>query len=311
MKGFAGSALALVLTATGLTEPRAQASLGVKPVDTLEVEAEVPRRGDFIAWGFGALWMMTGPTLVRVDAGTGIVKDFKIPPATGVVRGLAAGEGAVWIADVAAEKILKFDPFKEKVVTTISVARFSDTEGSVGVGNGSLWITTVGNKLTRFNAETGIVEALIPLPGKAPAVIFDNGSVWVTSWTRDELYKVDAKTNTVVLTVPLSSSPRFLTAGEGSIWVLNQSGSVQRVDPDSGRVIATIDVGPPSCGGDIAAGGGSIWVSLHDFPLVQIDPKVNAVVARFKGSGWGDSVRYGGGSLWMSGSSIRRLKPLR
>ena len=45
---------------------------------------------------------------------------------------------------------------------------------------------------------------------------------------------------------------------------------MQRIDPDSGKVIATIEIGPPSCGGDIAAGGGSIWVSLHDYSLVQI-----------------------------------------
>jgi len=310
MKKFAGGALALVLTATGLTDLRAQNAVEERPVDNLKVEAEIARRGDFVAWGFDALWMMTGSTLVRVDAKTNTAEEFKIPSATGVVRGLATGEGAVWIPDVAAEKILKFDPIARKVVTILSAASFSDTEGSVGVGGGSIWITTAGNKLTRFNAETGVVEALIPLPGKAPAVIFDKGFVWVTSWTRDELYKIDTRTNSVALTIPLRSSPRFLTAGEGSIWVLNQSGSVQRIDPVSGRVNATIEIGPPSCGGDIAAGGGSVWVSLHDFPLVQIDPKVNAVVARFKGSGWGDSVRYGGGSLWMSGASIHRLKPL-
>ena len=70
--------------------------------------------------------------------------------------------------------------------------RFIGTEGSVGVGEGSVWITARGNVLTRFNAITGAEEATIKLPGEAPAAIVDNGFVWVTGFERGELYKVDA-----------------------------------------------------------------------------------------------------------------------
>src|SRR5262245_3032050 len=167
MKPFAIGAIALLLTTTDVTQLRAQAELEARPIGTMAVEAEIARRGDDMAWGFDALWMMSGATLVRVDAKTNVAEEFKVPPAIGVVRGLATGEGGVWIADVAAEKILKFDPREKRVVAIISAARFSDTQGSVGVGGGSIWITTAGNKLTRFNAATGVVEALIPLPGKA------------------------------------------------------------------------------------------------------------------------------------------------
>jgi hypothetical protein len=91
---------------------------------------------------------------------------------------------------------------------------------------------------------------------------------------------------------------------------LNQGdGTVQRIDPLSGAVIATIETGHPGRGGDIAAGDGYVWASLRDVPLVQIDPKANTVAALLKGTGWGDAVRFGGGSLWISGRSIRRLTP--
>jgi hypothetical protein len=57
--------------------------------------------------------------------------------------------------------------------------------------------------------------------------------------------------------------------------------------------------------------GGYVWVALQSVPLIQIDPKANAVVALFKGTanGWGDAVRFGDGSLWLSGTAIRRLAP--
>ena len=66
----------------------------------------------------------------------------------------------------------------------------------------------------------------------------------MTGFARDELYKIDPRTNTLVQTIALRSSPRFLTAGEGSIWILNQGdGTVQRIDPMSGEVIASIEQG--------------------------------------------------------------------
>ena len=157
---------------------------------------------------------------------------------------------------------------------------FSGTEGSIGVGEGSVWVTATGDVLTRFNATSGPVEAAIKLPGGAPAVIVDNGFVWVTGFARDELYKVDAKTNTLVQTIPMHPSPRFLTAGEGSIWVMNQGdGTVQRIDPASGKVVATIETGYAGPGGDITTGGGYVWVMVRETPLIQIDPKTNLVVA--------------------------------
>jgi virginiamycin B lyase len=97
------------------------------------------------------------------------------------------------------EQIFKFDPVENKIVLAIP-ASFSGTEGSVGVGAGSIWVTTRGNVLSRFGAATGALEASIPLPGGAGALaaIFDNGFVWVTGLARDELYKIDPRTNTLV-----------------------------------------------------------------------------------------------------------------
>src|SRR5262249_39766716 len=132
-----------------------------RTIDELSVAAAIPRKGDFMAWGFDALWMMMdetavhengkwksiGPYLVRVDGKTNQVEDNEIPGASASVRGLATGEGAVWIPDARTEQIFKFDPVTKKVVLTIPVS-FSGTEGSIGVGEGAVWITARGNVLT-------------------------------------------------------------------------------------------------------------------------------------------------------------------
>ena len=167
--------------------------------------------------------------------------------------------------------------------------------------------------LTRFNSETGALEANIPLEQGSIAALVDFGSVWVTNNQTNELYRIDPKTNSVVSATSLHERPRFLASGEGAIWVLNQGdGTVQRVDGKTGTVVATIEtVSGYRTGGDILVGGGYVWVTLKDgmTTVVQIDPKTNTLLRMFKGYGMGDGIRYGAGSLWISGSNIFRIKP--
>ncbi|MER8819672.1 hypothetical protein NKH70_07570 [Mesorhizobium sp. M0991] len=127
------------------------------------------------------------------------------------------------------------------------------------------------------------------------------------------MYRVDPKTNQIVTTTALNPEPRFLTSGEGSIWVLNQGdGTVQRIDGKTGELLATIEADAAGKGGDIAAGGGFVWVSTILVPVIRIDPNTNSFSGKFKrpfGVYLGDGIRYGDGSLWISGNSIFRIKP--
>jgi streptogramin lyase len=78
-------------------------------------------------------------------------------------------------------------------------------------------------------------------------------------------------------------------------------------------VIATVEVGVPGGGGEIAVGEGSVWVTSFEFPLSRIDPATNTVVQQFHGPG-GDAVRVGLGSVWLSNlrqGNVWRLDPRR
>jgi DNA-binding beta-propeller fold protein YncE len=127
--------------------------------------------------------------------------------------------------------------------------------------------------------------------------VVDYGSVWVTGYQKSELCQIDPKTNTITSTVSLHRSPRFLASGEGSIWVLTRGdGTVQRIDGQTGKLIATIETGGAGTLGDIATGGGYVWVSLPGSPVAQIDPKTNTLIRKFKGPGFG-YIRFGAGTL--------------
>jgi streptogramin lyase len=233
----------------------------------------------------------------------------------GEYRGITSGEGAVWLPDVGSQTIFKIDPQKNQVITKIS-AELYVSEGSIGVGEGSVWaVTGIGNtqRLRRYNAESGAEEAEISLPSASSGVVVDFGSVWITGTGKSELYKVDPKATKIVATIPLHREPRFLSSGEGSVWVLNQGdGTVQRIDGRSGQLVATIEANAAGGGGDISVGGGFVWVGTHAVPVIQIDPRTNSVRGKFMpptGVYMGDAIRYGGGSLWVSGTSILRIKP--
>ena len=98
-----------------------------------------------------------------------------------------------------------------------------------------------------------------------------------------------------------------MAAGEGTLWVFGEGdATLQRIDGQSGRVVATIELGRPGSWGDVTVGGGYVWVTMPGMPVAQIDPKRNLLIRRF--IGWGAPVtglRYGAGSLWHAHSRIQ------
>ena len=305
------AALLLLIVNELLLPARAAEEL---PVDKLEIQAKIPHSGDFMGFGFDSLWMMSGAKMLRVNAKDNSEVLIKVPGAGGNYRGIAIGKDAIWVPDTASKTIYKLDPGSNSVTAKIP-CDFYDSEGSIGVGYGSIWIVATGEKfqaiLSRYNSVSGVLEATIPLERGSISAWADYGSIWVTNNEKGRLYRIDPQKNSIADDIALHERPRFLTSAEGSIWVLNQSdGTVQRIDGKTGKLLATIETEPGGRGGgDIAGGGGYVWVTLKgNYPVIQIDPRTNSVKRAFKGIGFGDAIRYGANSLWVSGSHIFRIK---
>ena len=103
-----------------------------------------------------------------------------------------------------------------------------------------------------------------------------------------------------------------MAVGEGFVWTLNQArGTVSKIDPYLKKSVATIEVGVPGPGGEIAAGEGSVWVTADTIPVSRIDPLNNKVIQQFVGAG-GDAIEVGQGSVWLSNgrwNSVWRFRP--
>jgi DNA-binding beta-propeller fold protein YncE len=135
--------------------------------------------------------------------------------------------------------------------------------------------------------------------GQTSSILYAEGAVWVSYYENsggpgnEFVVRLDPTTGEQVAKIEAVSPPwetggGGLVAGFGSIWVTGGtrvSGEpqalVERIDPATNRVAATIPLGG-QFGGDIAIAPDAVWVSYfgnESAAVVRIDPATNEVVA--------------------------------
>jgi streptogramin lyase len=285
----------------------------------------VPYPGAALAYAFDHLWTISGGRLLRINPRDASVRVFNLPGGeTGALlsdadryRGIAAGEGAIWLADVGLSKLLKLDPVSGAVRLIVPTDIFGSA-GSIGVGEGSVWILTFDSRdrtLVRYDAGTGYRQAAVALPEPGVGVLVAEGSVWVTAASRPELYRIDPRTDSVVATIALLAPSRSLATTPGEVWVsFDVAGTVQRIDAKTGVVEATIETGvrDMETDGDIAADAVAVWTVNRNSAVARIDIDTDAVTGTFVppvGTVMGRRLRIVDGAVWITGPSTFRARP--
>src|SRR6266508_6208558 len=176
----------------------------------------------------GTLWVVSGNRLLRIDPHSGAIVPGRRSKGHGSLTDVEVGAGAVWVADLS------------QVVARISAATGSTTgaadlgviPSALTVGYGSVWVA-------------------VPQPGR----------VW-----RVAIWRLDPQTVRVTETISLAKLRHYaptlgIASGMGSIWVTNfADGTLQRVDPATSTVLATIRVGGHPYG--VAVGKQRVWVTV-------------------------------------------------
>jgi streptogramin lyase len=136
----------------------------------------------------------------------------------------------------------------------------------------------------------GRVAAVIRVGGQPSTVRADADAVWVARGP--DLVRVDPRTNRVVakLSCRCPQGSALAAFGAGSLWLTQVAqGTVTRVDPATGRTVATIRVpgAEAPLGIDVAVGAGAVWV-MYDLGVLggtivaRVDPATNSVAATVK-----------------------------
>jgi YVTN family beta-propeller protein len=232
------------------------------------------------------------------------------------------GEGAKGLARVEANSVGVIDPKTNRIVAQIPVG---GSPTRLAVGGDSAWVVnSADSTLSRIDVPKRVHRRTIPLPGSASGVAADERGVWVVYLRSSSGSQagagaagaafVDPRFDDVKRTVSLNRLFDYEDAaalGAGSVWTVD-SGTVTRLDPETGRIRAQIPIGgaPSSSGvstvGGIAVGEGAVW-AIGSAGIVRIDPATNRVVmtipisqAAPANSPSPTAVAVGAGSVWVT-----------
>lgn len=184
---------------------------------------------------------------------------------------------------------------------------------NAAVDGSTVWVTNWGdNTISRIAVATNTVLSVLPLdlPGTAgpDAIAVGFGALWVTTTDYDasgnalpgSLLRIDPTSGAVVATIPLGRDAWAITTSPDAVWVsVAGDGVIKRIDPTSNQETATVTIGGAPMG--LAFGEGGVWVAnVADGRVVRIDPATNQVVATVQTQLDAVGVAVGGGAVWVS-----------
>jgi DNA-binding beta-propeller fold protein YncE len=127
-------------------------------------------------------------------------------------------------------------------------------------GAGSLWsVDDSAGEVLRIDPVARKVTQRIPVGDGAADLVFRGERVWVINHRDRGLVLIDAATNDArrLATIP-GDAPERMAWAAGSLWVTGRGTDLLRLDPATGAVRATIEIG--AGGIDVVAAGGALWV---------------------------------------------------
>jgi DNA-binding SARP family transcriptional activator/DNA-binding beta-propeller fold protein YncE len=163
--------------------------------------------------------------------------------------------------------IVAIDPATDRVVADLPIGR---SPSDVATGGGSIWVLDANDQtISEIDPQTRSVAQTFGAGGAPARLAYGDGSLWVgnsagltprervaDSFSLAHVLRIDPQTSTLpqqVIKLPTRhvapggflidnpSGAGELAVGHGAVWAINPDASVSRLDPRSGRVVATID----------------------------------------------------------------------
>jgi DNA-binding beta-propeller fold protein YncE len=213
-------------------------------------------------------------------------------PAAGQPIAVLSAFGAVWALDTGGT-VSRIDSKTARITARLQTG--ASAPYNLWAGAGSLWsVDDQTGEVLRIDPIARKVTKRIPVGDGAADLVSRGERVWVINHRDRGLVLIDASTNrpTRLTTVP-GDAPERIVWSAASLWVTGRGTDLLRLDPETGAVQATIEIG---VGGiDVVAAGGALWVPTRaaaadgrGFPtmtwLRRIDPASGKVTTPVKTS---------------------------
>ena len=252
-----------------------------------------------------------GNGVVAIDSAHAGVGSFTA--ARSAPSNIAVGDGAVWALSTEDDTVSRIDAGTKRLVKTFKTGgRPTD----LAAGAGAVWVGNAGGgdfvyrtvSVSRVDPDSTEVTRTVKLPdhgesSKPPSVGFPQlavgaGAVWAID-PDPNVSRIDPRTGRIIATIDSRVEPSTIAAGAEGVWFLSwQNSSVMRIDPRRNRVAQTIPIGSDFLSG-IAVGAGAVWVtSPTDGLLWRIEPGPQALQRSIDVGVGVNYVAFGDGAVW-------------
>jgi streptogramin lyase len=140
----------------------------------------------------------------------------------------------------------------------------------------TVWLFTSTGTLDRIDPTKNTVAASVQLPrasDQLQTVAGNASGLWVTDWDANLLLRLDPQTLRMIAEIDVGPQPKGILLAGSSVWIANtHGGTVDRVDVTKNRVAATVTVGP-------TGNSGPNWLT-QAFNSIWVDVPNITTVAR-------------------------------
>jgi glutamine cyclotransferase len=184
----------------------------------------------------------------------------------GAVHGVMFDGRTVWAAT--GDRIRAFDPGTGQEQRSIEVPAHAGT-----AFDGQHLFQIAVDIIQKIDPDTGAIVATIPAPGggRDSGLAWAGGSLWVGQYRDQKIIEIDPDTGNIRRSIKVNRFVTGVTWVEGELWHgywTGQSGGIARINPASGKTLATMEMpdgievsGLESDGGDrFVCGGGESGV---------------------------------------------------
>ncbi len=143
--------------------------------------------------------------------------------------------------------------------------------------------------------------AVFPVEGTPDWSVVTPIAVWVSSARANHVVQLLASSNTVGLIADVQRPCAGLAFGFDSLWVPSCGAhTLERLDPATGKSIASLPAEAANSEGGITVGSGSVWFVVKPSKLIRIDPKTNTIAASLDLPDGSENPAFGDGFVWVS-----------
>jgi hypothetical protein len=207
-------------------------------------------------------------------------------------------------------------PSQSVIVLDANIAQTA----ALSVDGRSLWVTGTAPgggaaPLEHVDVDTGRVLATVKLPDNSPfQIAVGDKAIWVCSQQNEEashLVKIDAANSRIVAVIPTVGDANVAVTPD-AVWVDENTGTLERLDPRTNEVLASIPLPGGSYSAHFITAGplGIFLANNYDGSVLRVDPDTNTVkVIANAGSSALQPVELDG-ALWVNtGSGLARINP--